>query len=102
LEVVLAHRLSDFSENRSLTSVVPVGGGESALAAAAAQPELLDMSPDQAEATQLKLADLGRAVRRAAARRGAAEGGADVCGLCTVTLNAVTVPPYVRRAWEDL
>lgn len=99
-EIALARRLAEFNENRSLTSVVPVGGGELAAAAAAAQPELLDLSPEQAEATQLKLAELGRAVRRAAPRRGGGEAGTDVCGLCTVTWNAVTVPAHCRLAWE--
>ena len=99
-EVALSRRLVEYSENRSLTSVVPVGGGELAAAAAAAQPELLDLSPDQAEATQLKLAELGRAVRAAAPRRGAAEVGTD-CGCVTVSWNSVTVPPYCR-AWEDV
>lgn len=99
-KVALSRRLVEYSENRSLTSVVPVGGGELAAAAAAAQAELLDLSPDQAEATQLKLAELGRAVRAAAPRRGAAEVGTD-CGCVTVSWNSVTVPPYCR-AWDDV
>ena len=95
-ESAFLHRLAEYADNRSLTSVVPVDDP----LAAAAEPELLEMSPDQAEATQLKLSELARAVRRATPRRAAADAGAD-CGCCTVTLNAATVPAYCR-AWDAL
>ena len=78
---------------RSLTSVVPV---ENPLASS--EPELLEMSPEQAEQTQLKLAVLRGAVEAATPHRRAAARGAGVC-CCTVTLDAWVVPPYCR-AWE--
>ena len=48
LEAQLSRKLSEYAENRSITSVVPV---ENPLASD--EPELLEMSPEQAEATQL-------------------------------------------------
>ncbi len=96
LEAALAHRLADYAENRSLTAVVPVENP----GLAAAEPELFDLSPDQAEATQLKLAELARAVRACSGHRARAEAGVDLCcGLCTLTGNGARVPQYCR-AWE--
>ena len=96
LEAALAHRLAEYAENRSLTAVVPVENP----GLAAAEPELFDLSPDQAEATQLKLAELARAVRACSAHRARAEAGVDLCcGLCTLTGNGARVPQYCR-AWE--
>jgi len=103
-EAALAHRLAEYVENRSLTAVVAVGGGSAADAwpasAAASEPELFEMSPAQAEDTQLKLDALREAVGRACRRRRALARGVDVLGCCTVTLNAAAVPAYVRAAWE--
>lgn len=96
LEAALAYRLAEYAENRSLTAVVPVENP----GLAAAEPELFDLSPDQAEATQLKLAELARAVRACSAHRARAEAGVDLCcGLCTLTGNGARVPQYCR-AWE--
>jgi hypothetical protein len=96
LEAALAHRLADYAKNRSLTAVVPVENP----GLAAAEPELFDLSPDQAEATQLKLAELARAVRACSGHRARAEAGVDLCcGLCTLTGNGARVPQYCR-AWE--
>ena len=96
MEAALAHRLADYAENRSLTAVVPVENP----GLAAAEPELFDLSPDQAEATQLKLAELARAVRACSGYRARAEAGVDLCcGLCTLTGNGARVPQYCR-AWE--
>lgn len=92
----MAHRLADFAENRSLTAVVPVDNP----VLAAAEPELFDLSPDQAEATQLKLAELARAARACSGNRARAEAGVDLCcGLCTLTGNGARVPQYCR-AWN--
>lgn len=44
----LLFKLQEYSENRSITSVVPV---ENPLASA--EPELLELSPEEAEGTQL-------------------------------------------------
>lgn len=96
MEAALAHRLADYAENRSLTAVVPVENP----GLAAAEPELFDLSPDQAEATQLKLAELARAVRACSGHRARAEAGVDLCcGLCTLTGNGARVPQYCR-VWE--
>ncbi len=48
LETQLILKLQEYSENRSITSVVPV---ENPLASD--EPELLEMSPEEAEGTQL-------------------------------------------------
>ena len=48
LEVQLSVRLQEFAESRSITSVLPV---ENPLASD--EPELLEMSPEEAEGTQL-------------------------------------------------
>ena len=48
LEAQLSQKLQEYSENRSLTSVLPV---ENPLASD--EPELLEMSPEEAEGTQL-------------------------------------------------
>ena len=48
LESQLILKLQEYSENRSITSVVPV---ENPLASD--EPELLEMSPEEAEGTQL-------------------------------------------------
>lgn len=48
LEAQLSAKLQDFSESRSITSVLPV---ENPLASD--EPELLEMSPEEAEGTQL-------------------------------------------------
>jgi hypothetical protein len=48
LEAQLILKLQDYSENRSITSVLPV---ENPLASD--EPELLQMSPEEAEGTQL-------------------------------------------------
>ena len=68
--------------------------------AAASEPELFEMSPAQAEDTQLKLDALREAVARSCRHRRALARGVDVLGCCTVTLNAAAVPGYVRAAWE--
>jgi len=48
LEAQLSHKLAEYAENRSLTSVVPVCDPLTT-----DEPELLEMSPEQAEETQL-------------------------------------------------
>lgn len=48
LEAQLSHKLAEYAENRSITSVVPVCDPLTT-----DEPELLEMSPEQAEATQL-------------------------------------------------
>jgi len=48
LEAQLILKLQEYSENRSITSVLPV---ENPLASD--EPELLQMSPEEAEGTQL-------------------------------------------------
>ena len=48
LETQLILKLQEYSENRSITSVVPV---ENPMASD--EPELLEMSPEEAEGTQL-------------------------------------------------
>ena len=47
LEAALSMRLQDWAENRSITSVIPLD------TSAASADFLLDMSPEQAEATEL-------------------------------------------------
>lgn len=48
LEAVLSARLQEYSENRSIANVIPLDNP-----LASDEPELLSMSPEQAEATQL-------------------------------------------------
>lgn len=48
LEAQLRHKLQEYAENRSITSVVPVDNPLTT-----DEPELLEMSPEQAEETQL-------------------------------------------------
>ena len=48
LEAQLSYKLAEYSENRSITSVLPVDNP-----LATDEPELLEMSPEEAEGTQL-------------------------------------------------
>ena len=47
-EALLSYLIQEFGDNRSITSVVPLDP-----AGAAAEPDLLALSPEQAEETQL-------------------------------------------------
>jgi len=47
-EVLLSYLIQEFGDNRSITSVVPLDNP-----AAADEPDLLALSPEQAEETQL-------------------------------------------------
>ncbi|KAK9838477.1 hypothetical protein WJX81_001623 [Elliptochloris bilobata] len=64
LEAQLSHKLAEYAENRSITSVVPVCDPLTT-----DEPELLEMSPEQAEATQLKLSELERELRHSTQHR---------------------------------
>ncbi|KAK9801401.1 hypothetical protein WJX73_006338 [Symbiochloris irregularis] len=93
LEAVLSARLQEYSENRSIANVIPLDNP-----LASDEPELLSMSPEQAEATQLKLAELEREVRKVTQQRARHAQGRE-CGCCTVVFHRSVIPPAVR-VWD--
>ncbi|CAK0783750.1 hypothetical protein CVIRNUC_006949 [Coccomyxa viridis] len=93
LEAQLSHKLQEYAENRSITSVVPVDNPLTT-----DEPELLQMSPEQAEDTQLKLSEFERELRKTAANRHAYAEGTECC-CCTCVFHSYTIPAYVRT-WD--
>jgi len=93
LEAQLILKLQDYSENRSISSVLPL---ENPLASD--EPELLQMSPEEAEGTQLKLQELEReAAKVALERQKLAAGREFLC--CTFVFHSYVIPSYVR-VWD--
>ncbi|CAL5222723.1 g5127 [Coccomyxa viridis] len=86
LEAQLSYKLQEYAENRSITSVVPVDNPLTTN-----EPELLQMSPEQAEDTQLKLSELERELRKTAANRHAYAEGTECC-CCTTVFHSYTIP----------
>ncbi|EIE25023.1 hypothetical protein COCSUDRAFT_61272 [Coccomyxa subellipsoidea C-169] len=93
LEAQLSHKLQEYAENRSITSVVPVDNPLTT-----DEPELLEMSPEQAEETQLKLVELERELRAAARKRHEYAEGRE-CFCCTCVFHSFVIPAYVRT-WD--
>ncbi|BDA41262.1 hypothetical protein COCOBI_02-0420 [Coccomyxa sp. Obi] len=93
LEAQLSHKLQEYAENRSITSVVPVDNPLTT-----DEPELLEMSPEQAEETQLKLRELERELRAAAQKRHEYAEGRE-CFCCTCVFHSFVIPAYVRT-WD--
>ncbi|KAL6766562.1 hypothetical protein ACKKBG_A36530 [Auxenochlorella protothecoides x Auxenochlorella symbiontica] len=86
----LAHKLVEFCEGRGISSVVPL-----ASPGTAAEPQLLGMSPEQAEETAAKMSELEADMLLA--RQGAPRGWA-CCGLI-VTRRSTQIPDHLR-VWE--
>lgn len=93
LEAQLILKLQDYSENRSITSVLPV---ENPLASD--EPELLQMSPEEAEGTQLKLQELEREAAKVALERQKLAAGRECC-CCTFVFHSYVIPSYIR-VWD--
>lgn len=93
LEAVLSARLQEYSEARSITTVIPLDNP-----LASDEPELLAMSPEQAEDTQLKLAELEREMRKVTQQRAAHAAGRECC-CCTVVFHRAVIPAAVR-VWD--
>ncbi|KAK9819583.1 hypothetical protein WJX72_000010 [[Myrmecia] bisecta] len=93
LEAQLSYKLQEYAENRSITSVVPV---ENPLTTH--EPELLEMSPEQAEETQLKLRELEREIGRVTLGRQRYTAGWE-CLFCTCVCHRWVIPPYLRT-WD--
>ncbi|RMZ56408.1 hypothetical protein APUTEX25_004631, partial [Auxenochlorella protothecoides] len=86
----LAHKLVEFCEGRGISSVVPL-----ASPGTAAEPQLLGMSPEQAEETAAKMSELEADMLLA--RQGAPRGWA-CCGLI-ITRRSTQIPDHLR-VWE--
>ncbi|KAI3428227.1 hypothetical protein D9Q98_006607 [Chlorella vulgaris] len=92
-EHVMAARLHEFSDIRGIAAVVPVATPNDT-----AEPQLLSMSPEQAEETAAKLRELetDMLLRRQENRR-----GCTLCGCFVITLASDTLPEHLR-VWEQL
>lgn len=89
-EALMAYKISEFLDARAITSVVPVLQPNDTT-----EPELLEMSPEQAEETAAKLKELEHELllgRQESAK------GCVCCGL-VLTRQSQTLPEHLR-VWE--
>lgn len=74
-------------QHRGIASVLPVKGN--------GEPELLEMSPEQAEQTHIKLQELEELARLRRHQRSRSFS----CFCCMISMHDYSVPDYLR-AWE--
>lgn len=87
LEKILAWKIHEFKDVRGIASVLPVKGQ--------GEPELLEMSPEQAEQTHIKLQELEELARLRRQQRSRSLS----CYCCMISVHDHLVPDYLR-SWE--
>mmetsp|Transcript_1370 Transcript_1370/g.4082 ORF Transcript_1370/g.4082 Transcript_1370/m.4082 type:complete len:433 (+) Transcript_1370:323-1621(+) len=92
-EALLSFLVSEFGDGRSIAAVVPLQAQLAAL-----EPELLGLSPEQAEGTQLKLASLEEQIAAATQSRGRHAAGTRLL-CCTCVCHRYLLPAYLR-SWD--
>ncbi|KAK2075740.1 hypothetical protein QBZ16_001481 [Prototheca wickerhamii] len=90
IQLQLAHKLVEFCEGRGIASVVPLTSPNDTQ-----EPQLLHMSPEQAEETAAKMAELEADMLLA---RQSHPVGWNCCGLI-ITRRTSQIPDYLR-VWE--
>lgn len=90
-EALMAYKLREFIEGRGISSVIPVSQPNDTQ-----EPELLEMSPEQAEETAVKLRELEHELMLT--RQESARGRVMCCGF-VVSRQSSTLPDHLR-VWE--
>jgi len=90
-EALMAYKLREFIEGRGISSVIPVSQPNDTQ-----EPELLEMSPEQAEETAVKLRELEHELMLT--RQESARGRVMCCGF-VLSRQSSTLPDHLR-VWE--